>query len=149
MKAVLCALDFNEVSSTVLEVAMEMALLFKAHLTILFSYRLIDHQEMGNISELKSKIEGEARNRFNDLEQKVLTHHPGVSYEFRTEIGFLSDRIENFTRKNQVGMIVIGQQLAENINEHKGLSLHDFISGVKLPVVLVPEELNVAEFLHE
>lgn len=147
MRLILCALDLSEASLPVLEVAMEMANRCESHLTVLFSYRLIQEDAKSEIIELRKSVESRAKHEFELLETK-LNGRKTPSYDFRMEIGFLSDRIESFNKKNPVDLVVIGQRLASTMSEHKGSTFQQFISSVKIPVLLVPENMNAHEFMR-
>jgi nucleotide-binding universal stress UspA family protein len=138
MKPVLCALDFSESSRWVMRSAIEVALRHRTSLIVLFSYRLVQPFE-GTIADYRKNVESKARASFEELIKKVSSHE-NVKYEFRSEIGFLSDRIEAYVEKNDVGVIVIGHEMANAMNDHKGMSLQQFINTIKVPILIVPEE---------
>ena len=141
MKRILCVIDLTETSTKVLEIAADIASGCKAQLIILFPYRLIDYGYRGDITALRQKLESEAREKFQTLRTKVPSLQM-ISHEFQPEIGFIFDRIVSNIKKNQVDMIVIGQQQTLTINDIKGLSLQSLISSSTLPYVIVPEEKN-------
>jgi hypothetical protein len=136
MKPVLCALDFSESSSSVMKSALDMAVQYKTSLIILFSYRLVQPLG-GGIAEYRKNMESLAKQNFESLLQKVEINN-GIHYEFRSEIGFLSDRIEAYVAQNKVGLVVMSQEMANGINDHKGLSLDHFLNHIKIPVLIVP-----------
>lgn len=138
MKPVLCAIDFSESSPPVMRCAIEVALRHKTSIIVLFSYRLAQPYE-GTIGDYRKNIEHKAKESFEELISKV-SLLGNVKYEFRSEIGFLSDRIEAYVKKNDVGVIVIGHEMANSMNDHKGLSLQQFISNIKVPILIVPAE---------
>jgi nucleotide-binding universal stress UspA family protein len=138
MKSILCALDFSETSYGVMKKALELAVLRKSALTFLFSYRLVE--PLGSaLADYRKSMETKARQDFDTL-VKRLKINSSVRYEFRSEIGFLSDRIEAFIKKNDVALIVLGQDMVNSINEHKGTSLEVTIQAEKIPLVIVPNE---------
>jgi nucleotide-binding universal stress UspA family protein len=139
MKPVLCALDFSESSPWVMRSAIEVAVRHRTSLIVLFSYRLV-HPFDGTIAEYRKSVESKARASFDELIKKVSVQG-NVKFEFRSEIGFLSDRIEAYIEKNDVGVIVIGHEMANAMNEHKGMSLQQFIKNLKVPILIVPEEV--------
>ena len=96
MRPILCVIDLTESSAAVLETAVTIAGTFKAHLIILFPYRLIDYAYTGDLSVLNSKLVNEAKAKFNVLKQQGSINH--TSYEFLPEIGFPSDRIKSFLK---------------------------------------------------
>jgi nucleotide-binding universal stress UspA family protein len=142
MKAILCALDFSEASDQVIKVALEIAAQKQTHLVVLYAYRLIQPKDQ-DIAEYRKGIETRAQEDFLAI-VKRLQINGAVPYEFRSEIGFLSDRIEVFLKKNKVDIIVMSQNLAHNINEHNGLTFEHFLDTTKIPVLVVPEMFEAA-----
>jgi hypothetical protein len=129
-------LDLSADSPPVVRAATELAVKNNAKLIILFAYRLIPKDE--EIANYRKVIEQKANEEFAQLE-KELKDNPTVNYEFRTEIGFLTDRIEALTQKEAVSALVIGRSLASSIYDHKRLTLQQFIDSSKFPVLIVPE----------
>jgi hypothetical protein len=139
MKPVLCAIDFSESSLHVMEVAFEMAARFETNVTVLYSYRLV--QPPGSeIAEYRKSMEAKARQGFEALVNQLEKN--SVACEFRSEIGFLSDRLEVYGHQNKIGVIVISKEMAASINEHKGQSLQDFVKCLKTPLLIVPNTAN-------
>lgn len=147
MKPILCVIDLTESAVQVLEVAARMAYAYKSHLTILFPYRLIDNEYRGEMSKLKGKLEQEAREKFLSIKKQVPVLDE-VSHEFQQEIGFLADRISSFVRWNKVESVVIGQRQANLMNEVNQLPLQSLITKLKIPFMIVPEEIDVSVFSH-
>ena len=144
MREILCVLDFTESSGKVLEVAARIANGFQAHLYVLSPYRLIDSGYEGNVGSLKSKLEGEAREKFNEL-KKNLPNMGNLSCEFQPEIGFMADRINAHVRKRTIEMVIIGQQqAAAAASDMKGFNLQQLISNSELPFVIVPSAVKAA-----
>jgi hypothetical protein len=142
MRPILCVIDLTEKSAQVLEVAARMAYAYKSHLTILFPYRLIDNSYMGDISKLKMNLEQQARDKFQ-LVASQITLLDQLSYEFQPEIGFPSDRINSFVRRNKVDSVIISQRQASLMNEVNQMALQNLITNSKLPFTIVPEEMDV------
>ncbi|MBT1695869.1 universal stress protein [Fulvivirgaceae bacterium PWU4] len=142
MRPILCVIDLSETSVQVLEVAGRMALAYKTQLIILFPYRLIDYGYKGEISQLKNRLEGEAREKFMSLKNQVAVLGE-LSYDFQPEIGFPSDRISAYVRRNKVDSVVISQRQAHAMNEVNGMALQNLIVGSRLPFTIVPEQIDV------
>ncbi|MBX2970950.1 MAG: universal stress protein [Cyclobacteriaceae bacterium] len=138
MKAILCAIDLNGASERALRAALELAAEKQTSLIALFAYRLLEHNGEG-IAEYRRKTEVAARDAFDVLMKKIQADKTHVPVEFITEIGFMADRIEYYVRSNKVSCVVIGQQLAITMNEHKGLTFNHFLNAIKIPVLIVPE----------
>ncbi|MBX2965829.1 MAG: universal stress protein [Cyclobacteriaceae bacterium] len=140
MKAILCAIDLNRASEGVLHAAIELAAEKQTNVIALFAYRLLEHNGEG-IAEYRKKTEAAARQEFDELLKRVKADKTGVPVEFITEIGFTADRIDYYVRSNKVSYIVLSRQLAVMMNEQKGLTFTHFINAIKIPVLIVPEEI--------
>ena len=141
MRKILCVIDLTESSGTVLEVAAGIAHACKSHLVVLFPYRLIDHAFSGEVATLKSKLETEAREKFNAI-KATLSDFEKISYEFQPEIGFLADRVSAHVKKDRVDMVVMGQEQSINPNDIKGFNFQHLITSSKIPFMIVPQVLN-------
>jgi len=64
---------------------------------------------------------------------------PGIKPSFRTEIGFLSDRLEAFIKFGDVKLLIMSNNTAADIYEHKSLTLKEFTKKVDVPILVVPE----------
>lgn len=131
-KAILCAIDFSESTGQTIDWAVTMAQQLDAHLTILYTYRLIQSKG-GEIVHLKKNIEEEARQKFQFIEKSHLAQK-GISYDFKIEIGFVSDRIEDHARRNTLIFLVIDKNLKTNNNE----TLEELLEHIDVPMLLVP-----------
>jgi nucleotide-binding universal stress UspA family protein len=140
-RTILCAIDFSESSLSALRWAFKLAQLTQAQVTILFCYRLISIGDELESSIMKRDMEEKALNQFHEIEKKLTDVMP-VPYEFVTEIGFFSSRIEMFIRKDSVSVLVLGNSVTSNFNEYKNMSFDQFIMKTKVPVVIVPEKGN-------
>jgi hypothetical protein len=139
MEPVLCAIDFSGDTPSVLTAAAALAEQFKAPLIILYTYRILPGDE--TIADYRNTIVKKAHDDFELLEQKLKLNGT-MPYEFRAEVGFLSDRIESYLKTSRVRFIVIGRKLAFTMNEHKGTTFTDFIDHVKIPFLIVPDAHN-------
>ena len=146
MRPILCVVDLTPSSEKVLEIAATVASACSARLIILYSYRLVDLGRDADVLISKASIDAKAKARFLELGASVL-NKKRVVYEFQTEIGFTADRIRTFVNENSVGMVVIGERQANDIDEHRSLTLREFISNMKLPFLIIPEESPVEVIL--
>lgn len=149
MKKILCVVDFSETSEKVLKVAADLANASKAHLIVLFPYRLIDQDHGGDINALKTRLETEAKRKFQDL-TNCLPGLKKVVLEFHPEIGFVVGRINAYLAKNNIDIVIIGEhQVKERNNQHNG-DLEKLISTSRVPFIIVPPkvsaETNVRQF---
>lgn len=118
-----------------------MAQLYKAQVTFLFCYRLISVDDAGESLNMKRDMEASALRQFDEIEKQYMKA-TNIPYQFVTEVGFFSSRIEQFIRKTPVSLLVIGNSMVENFNEHKNLSFEQFISTIKVPVVIAPQGID-------
>ncbi len=109
-----------------------MAQQLKTHLTILYTYRLLQYRN-GEALQLKRKMEDEAKQKFLLLEKELLTGK-GISYDFKTEIGFVTDRIEDHAKKNTLSFLVMNK----NANDAGKETIDDLMEHINVPVLLVP-----------
>ncbi len=136
-KTILCAIDFSESSLHALKWAMTLAQLSQAEVVVLFCYRLIAEDTTMELLNIKRDMEAKALQQFQEIE-KELADVSAVPYQFVTEIGFFSSRIEMFISKRPVSMLVMGNSVMSNFNEYKNLSFDQFLLKTKIPVVVVP-----------
>jgi len=141
MKQILCVVDLSESTEKVLEMGARIASAWKAHLIILYPYRLIDYGHRGDMSTLRRRLESEAREKFYTL-QRTLPGIDSVSCEFKPEIGFVADRVIDYVKKHSVDMVVISQPESDPGDDLKSFDVQDLIKNSKLPFVIVPCEVN-------
>lgn len=141
MRQILCVIDFSESAAKVWELAAKIAIACRAHLVVLFPYRLIDHSHRGDMTSLKLKLEKEAKEKFLSMKDQF-PETKTVSYEFHAEIGFTSDRISAHIKANTIDMVIVGQQDTNPVNEIKNFNLHQLLTNSKLPFVIVPPEIK-------
>ncbi|MDL5048871.1 hypothetical protein QQ054_22925 [Oscillatoria amoena NRMC-F 0135] len=96
MGPVLCALDFSETSPLVLKTAVDLTMHYQTRLVALYAYRIQPESEA--IADYRQTKVKKAHDQFALLESK-LGLNGSVPYEFRAEVGFLSDRIESWIKK--------------------------------------------------
>lgn len=132
VKAVLCTIDFSQSTRHSLEWAVSMTRQLRAHLTILYTYRLIQPRS-GEIFNQKKVIEQEAKQKFEVLERDYLAN-TGVSYDFKIEVGFITDRIEDRAKKNTLDFVVMDKTMRANSNE----SLEELMEHIHVPLLIVP-----------
>jgi hypothetical protein len=137
-KTILCAIDFSESSLSALRWAFKLAQLTQSQVTILFCYRLIALDDKMESSVIKRDMEAKAIAQFHEMEKKMIDV-PAIPYEFVTEIGFFSSRIEMFIRKSPVSLLVLGNSVIANFNEYKNMSFDQFMIKSNISVVIVPE----------
>jgi nucleotide-binding universal stress UspA family protein len=142
MRPILCVVDLTPSSEKVLEIAATVASACRTRLIVLYSYRLVDLGRDANVLSLKAMMDARAKARFQELGESVLKDKD-VVYEFQTEIGFVADRIRTYVNEKAAGMVVIGERQANDIDEHRALTVREFIGNMKLPFLIIPEESTV------
>ncbi len=125
--------DFSESSMHALPWAISEALKHGLHLSVLYPYRLDQVNKKDNVVQSKKELEAEALATFERLLSAPLRESQ-LSFDFRSEVGFLRDRIAENIRKHNVVMLVIGSSLADTE------SFAELITGVEVPVVIVPQK---------
>ena len=131
--SILCVIDFSESSKKALQWAVSSASNDKSHLTILYPYRLI-HVPLGESAmALRKKIEEEANRNFKILEKDLLLDKK-ISYDFKTEVGFIADRVEEHTKVQPINFLVIDKNIRTSNKE----AFDDLMESTHVPVVIVP-----------
>ena len=131
-KGIICTVDFTESSRDALLWAVNLAGLLKTHLTILYTYRLTGSSN-DEIVDMKKKIEANAFKNFAVLEKEMLTGS-GISYDFKVEVGFVSNRIKHHAKKNGVSFLVMGNKMNSSNKE----SFDELAENIQVPLVIVP-----------
>jgi len=131
MTQILCTIDFSDSSRDTLRWATMLAKLFKAHLTILYTFRLIK-TPFDEAVGFKKKMETEAAENFTQYEKEIL-EGSGVSYEFKTEVGFVVHRIEELIKKQAIDFLIVDKRIPGNKE-----AFDELISNLNIPIVLVP-----------
>jgi hypothetical protein len=137
---ILCAMDFSESSIQALQWAYRLAKSGKLPLTVLYSYRLLQTGKLNDIVSFRRQTEEESKKKFAEWEKTVLAADLPVT--FVAEIGFFSDTIENYIRKNAGTLVVVSENMAQSIYDHKGQSLPHFLKGLQVPLLIVPDKVS-------
>ena len=131
-KNILCTTDFSEPSKRALEWAINFSKKEGSNLTILFTYRLTKNAGE-ELVPWKKRVEEEAKKKFIAFESQHLKDI-GIKYEFRIEVGFVADRIEDHAKNNPLGFLVIDKSMCARSKE----SFDDLIENINVPVVIIP-----------
>jgi hypothetical protein len=140
-KGILCTIDFSESSKEALQWAVSMAKELNLHLTVLFAYRLVNNTISEGV-EMKNQIEKDAHALFLELENNVLKSS-GISYDFKTEVGFISNRVKDHVKKNGLSFWVIGNHMNQSTRE----SFDELALNIQVPLVIVPQSKNLKKTL--
>jgi len=132
-RSILCTIDFSDASRQALLLAIDMAQEMNMHLTVLHTYRLIQAAD-GNVVQMKKRLEEDALQKFAQLEKDILQGRVS-SYDFKTEVGFMADRIEKHLRNHAISFVVMDRNLSMANNE----TFEELFERVHVPLVIVPE----------
>jgi hypothetical protein len=135
--SILTVIDFSESSKEVLMWSACMAEKLNAHLTILHSYRLNQLDKKEDMVAVKKKLELDAVKNFEQLSRGILTNRKEPA-DFRAEVGFIEDRVQDYARRNGTIFLVIGLSLAVGNNE----MLEEIIKETEVPLVIVPTKVK-------
>ena len=130
---ILCVIDFSVSSRKTLQWAIDNACQTKSRLTVLYPYRLTKLQNGESAFEMRKKIEDEAQSRFHELEIELLADAQ-IPYEFKTEVGFLANRVEAHSKSQGVNFLVVNRDLKTSHRE----SFDDLVEHTQIPVVIIP-----------
>jgi hypothetical protein len=131
--SILCVIDFSESSKKALQWAIANANAHKSHLTVLYPYRLTRAQYGESAIAMRKKIEDEALKNFGLLEKDLLLNGK-ISYDFKSEVGFLADRVEEHTKNHPVSFMVIDKNIRAGNKE----SFDDLVENTQIPLVIIP-----------
>lgn len=133
--SILCVIDFSEASKDALQAAINVAGSTKSRLTILYPYRLNQPRNVSNIADWKRSIDADATSNFTRMTSSILKESD-VLWEFKPEVGFIDDRVEAFTGKHNVGLVVISAELTRASSE----VFQDMLEKLKCPLLIVPDK---------
>jgi len=128
----LCTIDFSDASKNVLNCAVQLSKQMNSHITVLYAYRFLTGQDDEPL-EIKRKIEANARQKFLTLEKDILKNS-GISYDFKIEVGFVSNRVTGSAKNNDVNYLVMGNTMNATSKE----SFDELVEKIHLPLVIVP-----------
>lgn len=131
-KGIVCSVDFSDSSKEALKWAVSLARALNSHLTVLYTYRLLGTLS-GEASELKKKIEDNANLSFASIERDILTGQ-AIEYDFKIEVGFVSNRMREYVKKDGISMLVIGGKMSSTNLE----SFDELAQNLNIPFVVVP-----------
>lgn len=130
-QGILCATDFSEASRNVVMWSVRFAQSIQSHLTILYTFRIF--KSNGQAVEMKKKLFDDATRKFEVLEKELLASS-GISYDFKIEIGFVGDRIEEHIKKNNVSFLVMGRDMSVDNREN----FNELMDRLRKPLVIIP-----------
>lgn len=135
--SILCVIDFTEASRSALQVALDVALKMKSKLSVIYPYRLIQQRNVPDLAQWKKSIDVDATNSFIRMTSALLKES-GVTWDFKPEVGFIEDRVEAFTEKHNVSLVVMSSELCRANKD----TLTDMLDRLKCPLLVVPDKRN-------
>ena len=130
--SILCAIDFLASSRETLQWAIANAGQTNSSLIILHAYRLNRPENGESVLDMRKKIEENAHLNFEELEKDLLMGR-NIPYEFKTEVGFLAARVQEYSRNHPIQFLVISKAMTN----HKE-SFDDLVENMQVPVVIIP-----------
>ncbi len=79
-------------------------------------------------------MEEQALSSFSAIEKELLTNK-GLSYEFKSEVGFVTDRVEDHVKKETIHLLVVSKSMSTQSKE----IFEELIDQIRVPLVIVPE----------
>ena len=132
--SILCVIDLSDSSLQAVQWAIPLALKEGMHISVLHPYRLNQLKKKQDAVQSKNEIDREASDKFRKVAEGLLKSN-NISFDFRSEVGFLHDRIREHARKQRMALLVICKNLAINNPE----SLQELIKEMDVPTVIVPQ----------
>jgi hypothetical protein len=131
--SILCIVDFSVASKEVMKCAIGMAEKNKVPVTILHPYRLNQVERNEDMVTVKRKLDQDALENFKILSDGLFKNKK-ISFDFRAEVGFVQDRIEDYARKHKILFLVIGFDHASRDKE----VMEGVLKETEAPLVIVP-----------
>src|SRR5437870_3865576 len=108
-QGIICTIDFSDSSREALKWSVSLARTLNSHVTVLYTYRLLNSYN-GEAVETRKKIEESAQKNFATFEKEIL-QGSGVKYDFKIEVGFISNRVRDYVKKSEVSFLVMGNKM--------------------------------------
>ncbi|MEI9921361.1 MAG: universal stress protein [Bacteroidota bacterium] len=131
--SILCVIDLTEASKDALLAALDIASSTKSKLTVLYPYRLNQPRSVPDVTQWKKSIEIDATDSFSRMTNTMFSDSD-VLWDFKPEVGFVDDRVEAYSEKHDVGVVVMSNQLARTSD---GAFL-ETLEKLKCPLLIVP-----------
>jgi hypothetical protein len=130
-QSILCVIDFSEPSMRTMKWTAQMAMKLDVHLTIIHPYRLNQVKRKEDMVLTKRTIDTEAAQNFEAIASGLFKNKT-LSYDFHAEVGFIQDRMQEYSRKNDLLFISIGKKLVDS-SDH----LWELLNQIEVPLVIV------------
>lgn len=123
--------DFAKSSEDALYWAIPEAQTHNWRISVLYPYRLDQARIREHAVKSKKDLELEAAKNFESQLEGPLRSSQ-LAYEFHSEVGFTRDRIMEATRRSNIVLVVVGQNIAASE------SIHEILEEIGVPAVIVP-----------
>jgi Universal stress protein family len=123
-------IDFSESSEKALKWAAGMAVKLNSHLTVVHPYRLNQLKKKEDMLLVKKNIDEDALKNFEKISRDIFGGEL-LSYDFYVEVGFIPDRVQEHSRRNELLFMVLSKKLASNDE-----ILAELIEQSKVPLVI-------------
>jgi hypothetical protein len=82
--------------------------------------------------EHKKQMDEAAQLQFRKIEDDVLTK-AHITYDVKSEVGFLSDRVEDYAQKNNISYLVVASSA-----EYAAENCSTVAESLRIPLLIVP-----------
>ena len=140
--SILCVIDFSDASRDALQYAIDMAASLDTRVCALYPYRLTNLAPQDDVARAKSSLDLGASQDFIKLRNSLPTT-PAVAVEFRSEVGFINDRVYAYLKLNPQ-VVIVSASLADTNVE----AMHDMYDTLLVPLLVVPGDKNKSELYN-
>lgn len=150
IKNILVPIDFSANSLKALEYATRFAEKTDAKLYVMHAYRLIkptDYDDPSTGRALKKQLEDSLNLKLKELEFEHLVSHT-IDYELMTTIGFAIDNIQNIIVSKAIDLVIMGARGKRELEEIFGSTTWSVIKSTTVPVMAIPNDVNVGNMDH-
>jgi nucleotide-binding universal stress UspA family protein len=142
MRKVLLPTDFSEGAANALQFLTQQFRYEPIEITLLHTYHLqivdpFTHQEM--ISMMEKELRASAEQKLENIKQKILHELPGSHVSCVTRLGLAVDEILDFSKENNIEVIIMGTLGASGLSEVLiGSNTAKVIEFSRCPVLAIP-----------
>ena len=140
MKTILIATDFSDASGNALLYGTKFAKALKASVILFHAYQPPSPFPSADITISKYGVMAEMKQQLEDEAKRIL-HEEASDIELVCEIGNPKSAIISMAKEKKADIIITGMKGAgKNLQKLFGSTAASLISGIELPVLIVPEE---------
>lgn len=144
MKRILIPTDFSEVAENAINYAIELAKATGASLSLFHVYHVpVITTDVPIVMPTMDDLEKDSREALAKVKSKLLAQHPGLNIDCVCECGLVVDELEDYLKKNNVDMIVMGTQGVGYLSEKLlGSVTTSLMQKVNVPVLIIDREVK-------